>query len=526
MKVKNKRQRFREIVSVFIKYGFKDGINSPEQMRKALEELGPTFVKIGQILSTRPDILPEKFTQEFQKLQDEVTPVSLDVIEDIIKKQLGGELSNHFKYFSEKPIASASMAQVHRATLNNGDAVVVKIRRPNIESIMFSDLALLSKVTNIIKFIPQGSVLNPQEMFAELYQAVKEELDFIHEAENIKNFAALNTDVRFLKVPKLYTQYITPELLVLEYIDGFKISDKYNLLEAGYDLSDIANKLINNFLKQVFQDGVFHGDPHPGNIYISNNKIAYLDFGLVGKLSPQLKDKFNQLLFAVVTGDIEAITHTVLRIGVKKGPVNRLVLQSDVEDIYNNYVSASMYDIDIPELIDQLFTVSRAHKISVPREITLILKSFLLMEGNLATLAPEVTIMDVATPYVREEILKSKDLKGEVLKSVESVYRFAKASMKIPEKLLSVLSKFSSGTIQVHMDHTNLDKNINKLARAADRIVFGLVLAALIIGSSEVISSGTGPTFHDISILGLVGYVSAGIIALFLLIAMIRSGKI
>ncbi|QNO13763.1 AarF/ABC1/UbiB kinase family protein [Alkalicella caledoniensis] len=526
MKVKNKRQRFREIVSVLLKYGFKEGINSPEQMRKALEELGPTFIKIGQILSTRPDILPDKFTREFEKLQDEVSPVSIEIIEKIIIDELGGPLSHHFQFFSEKPIASASMAQVHKATLKSGASVVVKIRRPNIESIMLNDLALLSKVTRFIKFIPQGSILNPQEMFAELYHAVKEELDFINEAENIKTFSALNKDVRFLKIPKLYPEYVTKELLVMEYIDGFKISDKYNLLNAGYDLNDIANKLVHNFLKQVFNDGIFHGDPHPGNIYISKNKIAYLDLGLVGKLSPQLKTKFNQLLFAVVTGDIEAITHTILRMGVKKGPVNRMVLQSDIEDIYNYYVSASMYDIDIPELVDRLFAVCRAHKISVPKEITLILKSFLLMEGNLATLAPEITIMDIATPYVREEILKSKDVKGEFLKSAESIYRFTKATMKIPEKMLSVLSKFSSGTIQVHMDHTNLDNNVNKITKAADRIVIGLILAALVIGSSEVISSHTGPTFYDISILGLVGYILAALLALFLVISIMRSGRL
>ncbi len=522
----SKRRRFREIVAVLVKYGFKEDIRNPENARLALEELGPTFTKIGQILSTRPDIIPEEFIYEFQKLQDDVKPENPETIEGIIEEELGKKPEYLFSSFDTSPMASASIAQVHRATLKNGEKVVVKIKRPNIENTILTDLSLLNHASKVIKFLPQGSILNPQEIVAELYQSLKEELDFINESKNIQDFYQLNKDVNFLKVPKLYSDFVTENILVMEYIKGHKISHKFDLLKEGYEPKEIAMKLLSNYLKQVFEDGFFHADPHPGNILVSDGKIAYLDFGLMGKLSTKLRDKFNQLLLSFVTGDVEAITQIVLRIGIKKGRVDRILLQSDIEDLYNEYVTASIDDIEIPELVNQLFNVCRKHKISIPKNITLILKGFLLMEGNLNKLSPETTIMEIASPYVKNQLLKNKDIKTEIISNLEGVYRFSKAFLKIPEKFLSVLNKASSGTIQVHMDHTNLDKNINKITKAADRIVFALVISALIIGSSQVITSEAGPMFYDVSILGLIGFVAAALMGVWLLIAILRSGRV
>lgn len=495
-------------------------------MRTALEELGPTFVKIGQILSTRPDILPESYIHEFTKLQDDVKPEDFNSIKSIIENQLTTPLSSVFSSFEEEPIASASMAQVHKATLQNGDTVVVKVRRPQIEEIMLTDLDLLNSISKVINIIPQGSVLNSQEVIGELLKAVKEELDFVNEGENIDKFYELNKDVKVLKVPKVYKKYIGKELLVMEYIDGHKFSNKFKLVEEGYDLKEISIKLINNFLKQVFEDGFFHADPHPGNILISGNKIAFLDFGLMGTLSPQMKSKLNQLLFSLATGDIETITRIVLQLGSKRKKVDRKLLLSDIDDIYNQYITASIEELDIPELIDQLFCICRRHNITIPRDVTLISKSFLLMESNLASTSPELTIMDIATPYVRNHFLKNRSIKDESLKFIESIHRATSASIKVPEKLLSILNKMSTGTALVQMEHINLDKNINKMTKAADRISFALIISSIIVGSSFIITSEVGPKVYDISILGLLGYVGAALIGIWLVIAILRSGKI
>lgn len=522
----NKRKRFREIASVLIKNGFKEDSTTPEKVKETLEELGPTFVKIGQILSTRPDIFPEDYICELRKLQDEVKPESFETIQEIIESQLQAPLKTVFKSFWESPLASASMAQVHKAMLVSGEFVVVKVKRPNIEETMLTDLALLNNLSRVINFFPQGSVLNPQEVVAELLSAVREELDFYNEGENIKNFYSLNKDIKFLKIPKVYSTFTTNDILVMDYIEGYKISDKFSLIQKGYNLRDLSTKLINNFFKQVFEDGFFHGDPHPGNILISDSKIAYLDFGLMGKLSPQLRAKFNVLLSSIVIGDIETLTKVVLQIGIKRQRVDRKKLQSDIDDVYNQFVTASVEELDIPEIVDQLFGICRTHKISIPRDITLIAKSFLLMEANLALISPELTVMEIATPYVRNQMLKSKNLKDESYKLLENFYRATTSSIKIPEKLLSVLTKVTSGTAIVQMEHTNLDKNINKLTKAADRISFALIVSSIIVGSSFIITSEVGPKVYDISILGLLGYVGAALIGIWLVIAILRSGKI
>lgn len=522
----SKRKRFRQIVSILVKNGFKEGSTNPQKMRTTLEDLGPTFVKIGQILSTRPDILPESYIEEFTKLQDDVRPEDFPFVKAIVEKEFAAPLGTIFSFFEEEPMASASMAQVHKATLISGEKVVVKVKRPNIEQVMLTDLAILNSISMVINIIPQGSVLNSQEVVGELLKAVKEELDFVNEGENIEKFYELNKDVDYLKVPKIYKEYTGKELLIMEYIDGYKFSNKFKLIELGYDLKEISIKLVNSFLKQVFEDGFFHADPHPGNILIIDNKIAFLDFGLMGTLSPQLKNKLNKLLFSLVTGDMENLTRIILQLGVKRKKVDRRVLLSDIDDIYNQYITASIEELDIPELIDQLFCICRRHSISIPRDVTLISKSFLLMESNLASTSPELTIMDIATPYVRNHFLNNRNIKEESLKFLGNIHRATSASIKIPEKLLSILNKMSTGTALVQMEHINLDRNVNKMTRAADRISFALILSSIIVGSSFIITSEVGPKIYDISILGLLGYIGAAIIGIWLVIAILRSGRI
>ncbi|SES91233.1 ABC1 kinase family protein [Anaerobranca gottschalkii] len=521
----NKGKRFREIASVLIKNGFKEGSTNPQKMKDTLEELGPTFVKIGQILSTRPDILPENYIVELRKLQDDVKPEEFPVIKQIVEKELNSPIHQIFKDFEEKPLASASIAQVHKAVLKNDKLVVVKVKRPHIEEIMLTDLAILNKLTKIISFFPQ-SIFNPGEIIAELYQGVKRELDFIEEGKNIDKFYQLNKDVPFLRVPKTYPRYNTNNLLIMEYIEGIKISDKFTLLEKGYDLKEVSIKLANNFLKQVFQDGFFHGDPHPGNILISGEKIAYLDFGLMGSLSPNLKFRLNELLTSIVFGDIKKMARVILQIGIKRNKVERKKLHSDLEEMYNQYATLSIEELDIPELIDQIFNLCKNHKITIPKDIILMAKSFILMEGNVALLTPDLNLMDIATPYVKRQMLEGKNLQEEAIKFLENLIRATNSTIKLPEKVLILVNKLLAGNTVVQMEHINLDKNINKVTKAADRISFALIVSSIIISSSFIIASEAGPKIYDISILGLLGFVGAAFMGIWLLVSILRSGRL
>lgn len=526
MKKQTPRQRFQEIVGVFAKYGLREGIKSPTQLRQALEELGPTFVKIAQILSTRPDILSDQYIEEFQKLQDEVKPENFGAILGILEANLGCPIADVFADFNQVPIASASIAQVHQGRLHDGTDVVVKVKRPGIEDKIFNDLKLLKQISKLIRFIPQSSVWDPGEVVDELWESLELELNFIHEAGNIKRFQDFHSGVKYVKIPQIYPRYSTRDILVMEYIDGIKVSDKLALAAAGYDLEEITTKIIYNFMHQIFQHGVFHADLHPGNILVSKNRIAYLDFGLVGELNQRLRGNFNRLLMGIVQGDVGAIVNSIINIGIKKGRLDRSQLYSEIEHLYNNYISASIYDIDIPHLMEEIFRICRQNKIAFPRDITLLIKGILVLEGVVNRLAPSMAIIDLMAPYIRHQLISSRNAKQELYNYATNLHRVARSSLRIPDKALEILNKISAGTATVQIETLHLKEVMADLKKSLNRIVFALIVSALIIGSSWVISAEAGPQIFEISILGLIGYLGAAVMGLWLLISILRSGKI
>ncbi|HCX77871.1 MAG TPA: ABC transporter [Firmicutes bacterium] len=526
MKTQSTRQRFQQIVGIFAKYGLKEGITSPPQLRKALEELGPTFIKIAQILSTRPDILSEPYIEEFQKLQDDVKQEEFSAIKEIVEIQLGGNLDDFFAQFDEEPIASASIAQVHGGRLWNGTKVVIKVKRPGIENMIFNDLRLLKHVSALTRFIPRTSVWNPIEVVDELWDSLELELNFLHEAENIQRFREFHKEIKFITIPQIYPEFSTRDVLVMEYIDGIKVYEKNTLAEAGYDLEEICSKIIYNFMYQVFENGFFHADLHPGNILISAKKIAYLDFGLVGHLNQRLRTQFNRLLAGIVQGDLDQMVSSVIQIGVKKGQLDRALLYSEIEQLYNNYISASIYDLDIPRLVEEIFRICRQNRIAFPRDITLLLKGILVLEGLISRLAPGMAIIDLMTPFIHNQIMSSRNTKQELIKFAHGLYRMTRSSLRNPEKLLEILNKAAAGKVAIQLEILHLQEVTADLMKSMNRIVFALVVSSLIIGSSLVIAAEVGPKLITIPILGLAGYIGAAIMGLWLLISIIRSGKI
>lgn len=526
MRKQSPRQRFQEIVGVFAKYGFREGITSPAQLRKALEELGPTFVKIAQILSTRPDILSQPYIEEFQKLQDEVKPDDSGAIREIVQAALDADLEQVFSHFSSDPIASASIAQVHQAELMDGTSVVVKVKRPGIEDKILNDLKLLKQMSRVVKFLPQTSVWNPSEVVDELRESLELELNFLHEADNIRRFQENHRGIKYIFIPRLYPDYSTRDILVMEYVDGIKVSNTAALEEAGYDPQEITAKIIYNFMHQVFDHGIFHADLHPGNILISANKIVYLDFGLVGVMGDLLRNNFNKLLIGIVQGDLDMVVSSIIRIGIKKGKLDRARLHSEIEHLYNNYISSSIYDIDVPQLVEEIFRICRRNKIAFPRDITLLIKGILVLEGVVSRLAPGMAIIDLVTPFIRSQILSSRNAKQELLRYAGSLHRMTRSSLRIPEKILEILNKVAAGTATIQLEPLHLKDVMADLKKSLNRIVFALVVSSLIIGSSLVIATDTGPTVFNISILGLAGYLGAGIMGLWLLLSILRSGKI
>ncbi len=520
-----RKKRIREIVSVSIKHGLKKGINNPEQLKCTLEELGPTFVKIGQILSTRPDILPSEYIVELQKLQDDVKPEKHDVIVDVIESELGKPIDEIFPNFDRTPIASASLAQVHLAQLKTGEKVVVKVQRPNVKEKMTTDISILKKLAPVINLTPTGSAMDAREVVEELANATEKELDFDNERENIKKFSENNIDVKFILCPSVYEEYCTNKIIVMDYIEGIKIDDIDKLKKEGYDLQDLATKLTYNYFKQVFEDGFFHADPHPGNILIHDKKIGYIDFGLMGQLDSSLKKKFNEFLEGVVDRDISTMSKSILKIGIKKGPMDMKKLSNDIEVMYEQYIEESLYDFDLPQIMEEVLKVCKGNNIHMPKDITLLIKGLMTIQGVIAKLDKELNIMDVAIPYMKNNLMDEKLKSIDMMKILEGLYTTVRANMNLSVRLLDLINQAISGKLKLQMDFKDGKESINELNKMINRLVFGLIVAGLVVSSSLVITANVGPKIYGISLIGITGYLGAAVAGFWLLISIIRSGK-
>ncbi|WP_040213000.1 ABC1 kinase family protein [Clostridium polynesiense] len=530
MKSGTENRRIREIASVFIKYGMKEGLKSitdPSKLRMAFEELGPTFVKIGQILSTRPDILPKEYIKEFQKLQDNVKSEPYDNVKAIVEENLRCSLQEVFLSFNEKPEASASLAVVHKGVLKNGDEVVVKVQRPGVRETIMRDISVLRRLSSLAKIMPQREVIDAKSIINEISEAVNKELDFTIEAENMENFREKNKGIQCIYCPKIYKQYTTTKILVMEYVKGIKIDDIDSLEKDGYDLEDISKKLINNYLKQIFEDGFFHADPHPGNILIGGGKIVYLDFGLVGTIDKGLRDRFLEFLYGIASRNVDTMMYSILKIGIQKGEINKKKLYSDIESIYNTYIETNLSHIDIKGMMEQIFNVCRNNNIAIPKNVTMMIKGLITIEGLVEKINPYLNIMDIAVPFVKQQMMKNKDFKEDFVESIEDLYLLSKSGVKLPIKFLELINTTLSGKLkfQLHLENSELQKGINDLNKMVNRMIFGLIVASIIVGSAIIINSNSGPKILGISVFGAIGYLGAGIMGLWLLYSIFRSGN-
>lgn len=528
-------QRLREIVRVFTYYGFdflvssklpnsKKGEPRPQAFREALEELGATFVKIGQILSTRPDLLPKAYIKELEKLQDENEITSFDKVKEIFQESFGTSIDTYFTYFSERPLASASIAQVHRATLLDGREVVVKVQHYEIAEKMKLDLSILRRLSRFTTAHMSNIPVNPFEAFKEIEDATLKELDFIKEAKNTVKFKVLNKNVACVSAPTIIDRLTYKKVLTMEYIEGYKITDDKILEREGYDRKDIANKLANSFFKQVFEDGFFHGDPHPGNLFIKDGKIYFIDFGLVGELDANLKKWLTKAMIAMALDDIDTLVDFVNAIAIRKGPVKTSILYDDLNNIVLRYINASLKSIKISDLFKEIFDIAERNNLQMPKELVTLVRSIVILEGVVAKIDPDLEIMEYIFPYIKE---RNKEAMLESLdkdKLIIGAYKFAEKSLEIPTKFSELVDSLSNGRTKMQIEVNGLDKPLTDLNRMVNRISFALIVGCMIIGSSLIVDARIGPTFEGVPLLGVIGFVVSGVFGFWLLISIIKSG--
>lgn len=531
---KNSTQRFKEIVRVLAHYGFlyildnknNKKENSPANLRKAFEDLGPTFIKIGQILSARPDILPPSYIKELSRLQDNVPPESYEDIDKVFFSEFNKSIEDFFIYFSEKPLASASIAQVHSAVLTDGREVIVKIQRPEIKEKMQLDISILKRVIKLTKSKFPDVLIDPEQALNEILSSTENELNFKVESENIKKFKNLNKNVAFCYAPFVIDELSSNRVLTMEKIDGFKITDFEKLNDSGYDFDDLGRKLALSFFKQVFTDGFFHGDPHPGNLLIREGQICFIDFGIVGCLSNSLKSYLNQAVVAIALRDMDKLVSVIISLGIKKGFVNKNKLYEDIDYLFSKYISATLDNIKISVLIQEVFDCAKNNNIKLPKDLTLLIKSLIIIEGVVAKIAPNIQILDIATPFVKSNseslLLKNLNLDQFLIHS----YGFVKDFSVLPNKLVELSNSILNGRAKLQLQVSSFDKSMDELNKMVNRLVFALIISSSVIASALILTKDIGPRLFGISIIGILGFVIAAFMGFWLLISIIKSGKL
>ncbi len=539
-------RRYREIANVLAKHGFGYLLNSlglaefnpgraadagetdvPREikavrLRMVLEELGPTFIKLGQLLSTRSDIFAPTYITELEKLQDEVPPVSFGDISKRLEMELGQPLSHIFSAFDPTPLAAASIGQVHAARLADGTRVAVKVQRPGIRSIVETDMEILYDLAGLAqRHTTWGELYRLTEIVAEFDHILHNELDFIAEGRHAETLAANFAEDEEVYIPRIYWDYTTKKVLTLEFLDGIKLTNLQGLAEAGHDPAEIGRKLIEALLQQILIDGYFHADPHPGNMMVlADGKLAFLDFGIMGSLDQDMRDHITSLIFGLINKNSGDILRAVTNMGVLPAHVNMFQLRRDIDRLREKYYEIPLKDISAAESLGDIMSVAYRHRIQVPTEFTLLVKTLVVTEGIATRLNPDIRIVQIAEPLGRK-LLRHRFSPSRIRKLFwDNINDYHILFSRLPGQLNHIIELLHKGEIKVRTENPDIDRALSRLNTMINRLVYSIIAGALIIGSSMLIRERI--TFWGIPLAEL-GFILAGITGLWLLVTMIRS---
>ncbi len=549
-------KRYREIVDVMIRHGFgylvdrfglrpfrslRERLFGPrplkeqllmlseaERLRLALEELGPTFIKFGQILSTRHDLIPPEYIQELSRLQDRVIPFEYAEAKKVIEKEFGKNIEEIYQSFNPGQIAAASIGQVYRATLSGGEEVAVKVMRPGVEEVIETDLAILTSLARFAeKHIKESKFFNPVGFVDEFSRVIRHEIDYAHEAKNADRFYVNFAGSATVKIPKMYWKYTTKHVLTQEYSEGIKISDIAQIEALGLDRKKLSIDLANAYLKMVFEDGFYHADPHPGNILASREGIViFLDFGMAGHIDPVLHENLANLMIAIRRNDIDFLIDALAEIGlISDAGSESPMLKIKLEELLNKYYSLSTKFIDPTAFLRDLIDVFAKTKGKIPTNIMLLSKTLMIRDEISRKLDPEHNFAELTEPYVQkmiEERTKASYIMQEVAKTI---WDFAHLIKTFPKKVNHILTKAEKGTLRYELEHQGLDNFIEEIDIMSNRLSFSMIIAALIVGSSLIIQTRMSPSLFGVPLLGIIGFFLAGFLGIGLLISILRSGK-
>jgi len=529
--------RLQDIATILIRYGFGDMVQrlglslaleragralnwkntellkhmeSPERVSKALQDLGPTFIKLGQILATRIDLFSSDWIAEFEKLQDQLPSEAFEKLRPQLEEDLGGPLENLFPYLETKALAAASMAQVHRAQLHDGTQVILKILRPGIHAKINADLRLLQRFAEIAEQeITELKHYHPTQIVRQFSRSLRRELDLAVECRNAERIATKFRDNPNIVIPKIYWEWTSERLNVQEYIAGIPGRDIASLDKSGLDRKLLAKYGANAIFQMILVDGFFHADPHPGNVfYLAENRIAFIDFGMVGRLSDIRRQQVIRLLYGLVKQNSNDVVDILMEWSndISTDIQN---LSMDVDAFIDHYHSVPLKHLKLTGMLSDLTVLLRDYHLSLPSDLALLFKSFITLEGLGKQLDPEFDLVTTATPYLQRAFMERYAPDAIAKRGWHNLLEILDVITSLPQDLRRLLSAARRGHLQVHVDLTRLDRFGDQLDRAASRLTIGLITAALIIGSSIAMTVQGGPSLFGLPALGVIGFVGA-----------------
>jgi ubiquinone biosynthesis protein len=546
--------RYRQILSVLFKYGFGEFVDTlkieqyleislpmlfkkepkvgeklsrPERTRRVLEELGPTFIKFGQILSTRPDLIPLEYLKELAKLQDEVPSFPYEEACEVIARELGQPPDVVFQSFEKEPFAAASIGQAHRARLPNNEDVVVKVQRPGIREIIETDLEIMLHLASLMeRHLEEFEVQRPTRIVSVFARSIEKEINYLLEASNIERFARQFLADQTVYIPKVYRQYSTKRVITMEYVEGIKASEIEALKEGGYDLKLLASSGAALIMKQIFVHGFFHADPHPGNVFIlPGNIICFLDFGMMGQISRKERADFADLVMRVVSRDEKKVVDSILKITYQHDQPDRETLENDCAELIDRYVGLPLKDLEVGLVLHHLLEIISRHRLSLKPNFYLLVKATSTIETVGGMLDPDFDIIQHAEPFIKKiqmERYNPQKIVGDIIESGTELLQLFK---EIPSGLRDVLSLTRQGRIKIEFEHRGLESLYEHLEQITNRLAFAIVLAAQIIGSALIVLADLPPKWNGIPVIGLAGFLVAAIMGFLLLVSILRHGK-
>lgn len=555
-------KRWTEIISVLSRYGLADWLSHSNidfikdqltdrdgealarltreaRIRMALTDLGPTFIKLGQLLSTRPDVVGVPLANELKQLRANVPADSFEEVKRLVETELGQPLEELFAEFDSVPIASASIGQVHRATLLTGEEVVVKVQHVRIEHKIHEDLDVIAGLATLAERIPDFQPYRPSATTAEMSRTLRRELDFGREERNLQQFVNLFAHDPMIRVPRPVSELCTPKVLTMEFLSGVTLEEPQRLIAAGIDSEQVARRGAEAYLTMIFSHGFYHADPHPGNfVLLPGGVIGLLDFGSVGRLDERLREDISDLLAAIVQNDVAMLVSMVKRIGNVPPSLNESQLSSDVADFVGQYSNQSLSRFDLSGALNDMVEIIHRYHITLPAQVGLLIKVLVTLEGTTKLLAPQFSLMEVMQPFYRKLLLRRLSPRRQLQKFRRLYLELEQLAEILPRRLIEILDQVQAGKFDIHLDHRGFGPSVN-------RLVLGLLSSAMFVGSSLMLSAQTPPhlggllnllfvpeywtaqwSISRLSVLGLTGCSVSILIGLRLMLAIAKSGHL